>query len=311
MHYTGTIWRPPYEAGSLLLEVTAGCTWHRCKFCTLYDELPFRFRMAPLEQVEADLREVQMLANSPMKKLSEKLQALPPRPAVRRVFLVGANPFALRFDRLKAIAELIRTYLPSCETVGCFSRVTDVALKTDGELRELRRLGYDGLSIGVETGDDRALAFMNKGYQAKDIVEQTGRLDRAGIRYHFMYLAGLAGAGGCVQSAAASAEVFNRTHPGIIGSSMLTVFPESRLYQDVLAGAWTEAGELEKLRELRTLVERLQIPVHFATLGVSNAVWAEGRLPEDREAVLAALDRACDPANEAALRRYREELDHL
>ena len=42
MHYTGTIWRPPYESGSLLLEAAAGCTHHRCKFCTLYDELPFR-----------------------------------------------------------------------------------------------------------------------------------------------------------------------------------------------------------------------------------------------------------------------------
>ena len=37
MHYTGTIWRPPYEAESLLLEVTAGCTHHKCSFCTLYN----------------------------------------------------------------------------------------------------------------------------------------------------------------------------------------------------------------------------------------------------------------------------------
>ena len=29
MHYTGTIWRPPYESGSLLLEAAAGCTHHR------------------------------------------------------------------------------------------------------------------------------------------------------------------------------------------------------------------------------------------------------------------------------------------
>ncbi len=41
MHYTGTIWRPPYEAASLLLQVTAGCTHHKCKFCTLYNDLPF------------------------------------------------------------------------------------------------------------------------------------------------------------------------------------------------------------------------------------------------------------------------------
>lgn len=41
MHYTGTIWRPPYEAYSLLIQVTAGCTHHACKFCTLYEDLPF------------------------------------------------------------------------------------------------------------------------------------------------------------------------------------------------------------------------------------------------------------------------------
>lgn len=58
MHYTGTVWRPPYEASSLLLEVTAGCTHHKCKFCTLYDDIPFQFKMSPMEDIEADLQEV-------------------------------------------------------------------------------------------------------------------------------------------------------------------------------------------------------------------------------------------------------------
>ena len=47
MHFDGTIWRPPYEAASLLIQVTAGCTHHSCKFCTLYEDLPFKFRMSP------------------------------------------------------------------------------------------------------------------------------------------------------------------------------------------------------------------------------------------------------------------------
>lgn len=47
MHYTGTIWRPPYEACSALIQVTAGCTHHKCKFCTLYEDVPFKFRMSP------------------------------------------------------------------------------------------------------------------------------------------------------------------------------------------------------------------------------------------------------------------------
>ena len=113
MHYTGTIWRPPYEADSLLLEVTAGCTHHACKFCTLYKDLPFRFRMTRLEDVEADLREAQMLLNDPMGKLSARLLGLPESGGAKRVFLVGANPFVLSFSRLEAIAELIRTYRPA------------------------------------------------------------------------------------------------------------------------------------------------------------------------------------------------------
>ncbi|MGM9601201.1 MAG: hypothetical protein ACI3W5_06430 [Faecousia sp.] len=57
MHYTGTIWRPPYEAYSALIQVTAGCTHHKCKFCTLYEDVPFKFRMSPISEVEEDLRE--------------------------------------------------------------------------------------------------------------------------------------------------------------------------------------------------------------------------------------------------------------
>lgn len=74
MHYTGTIWRPPYEADSLLLEVTAGCTHHRCKFCTLYSDLPFKFRMTPMEDIAQDLLEVQTLRTNPVSKMLIRLQ---------------------------------------------------------------------------------------------------------------------------------------------------------------------------------------------------------------------------------------------
>lgn len=311
MHFHGTIWRPPYEAESLLIQATAGCTHHACKFCTLYSDLPFRFRMSPLEEIEADLQEAQLWAADPMALLSARLQGLPRPEGPRRVFLVGANPFVLQAKRLEDIAGLIRRYVPTVETVGCFARVTDVGLKSDSELRRLRALGYDGLTLGVETGDEEALAFMNKGYGAQDIVEQASRLDEAGISYSFFYLAGISGAGRGGEGALRSAEVFNRTHPKRVGSSMLTVFPDSELYREIQAGNWREESELEKLGELRTLIENLRIPTRFETDGASNLVHVRGELPRDRERLTGYLERLIAEADEEALRAYRVNLQHL
>ncbi len=311
MHFTGTIWRPPYEAASLLIEATAGCTHHRCKFCTLYNDLPFPFRMSPLEDIEADLLEAQTALHSPVGKLTAALQGLPNREGPGRAFLTGANPFVLKSDRLLEIAQLIGRYFPSIQTIGSFARITDIGLKTDGELEQLRAAGYDGLTIGVETGDGPSLTFMDKGYTPEDILTQCRRLDRAGIGYNFFYLTGVAGAGQGARSARASAELFNQLHPRLIGSSMLTVYPDSRLYQEIQAGNWREAGEVEKYEELKTLVSYLDIPVTFAALGASNAYQFQGRLPEEREVLLTALDGIIRRESEDRLRSYRTTLPHL
>ena len=142
MHYTGTIWRPPYEAYSLLIQVTAGCTHHSCKFCTLYEDLPFKFRMSPLEEVKSDLKE----ANHYYKDAD-------------RLFFTGANPFVLSVDKLKTLAKMVHEYFPNCQSIGCFARITDVSQKSVKDLQELKDLGYDGITFGIETGDDEALVF--------------------------------------------------------------------------------------------------------------------------------------------------------
>ena len=311
MHFDGTIWRPPYEAYSLLIQATAGCTHHACKFCTLYEDLPFRFRMSPLDEIEEDLREAQLLYTDPIMQLSARLRDMP-RPALpRRAFLVGANPFVLHLKKLEAIAGLIHRYFPGIETIGCFARITDIAPKSGEELRTLRGLGYDGLTIGVETGDGGALSFMNKGYGPEAIVEQARRLDEAGISYNFFYLTGISGAGRGEEGARRSAAIFNQTRPKMIGASMLTIFPESELWREIQRGSWAEAGELEKLAELKTLIEHLTIPTRIATDGASNLVQVRGELPGDREKLAGYLERLIAAADEEDLRAYRVGLRHL
>ena len=152
---------------------------------------------------------------------------------------------------------------------------------------------------------------MNKGYAARDVILQASRLDEARIGYSFFYLAGISGAGRGVEGAVRSAEVFNETRPRLIGSSMLTVFPESALYREIQQGNWAEEDELEKLAELRALLARLTIETRFVTDGASNLIQVRGSLPGDREKLVRYLTELIETADEAELRRYRVSLRHL
>ena len=298
MHYTGTIWRPPYEAGSLLLEATAGCTHHKCKFFTLYHDLPFPFLLSPLEDIEADLQE---------SAEQNKMWGW----EWKRVFLTGANPFVLQPDRLMEIARRIKNYIPSCKSIGSFARITDIELKSDAELGQLKSAGFDGLTIGMETADEEALQFMNKGYSRNDILVQSRRLEQAGISYKFFYLVGISGKGRGAEGAKVTAELCNQLHPELIGANMLTIYKESALYQEIKNGNWQPASEKEKYSEMKTLIANLDIETEFAAMGASNAVQLYGVLPKDKARLLAVLDEITDSVDEKKLEAYRRNLRHL
>lgn len=310
MHYTGTIWRPPYEVRSLLLEVTAGCTHHKCKFCTLYNDLPFKFRMSPIKDIEADLLELQTALCDPIAKISSKMTGNKPF-VTDRVFLTGANPFVLSYEKLSDIANLVHKFLPFIKTIGSFARITDITSKTDEELSSLSNMGYDALTIGIETGDDDALKFMNKGYGSADIIKQCKRLDKAGIRYNFFYLAGISGAGRGEIGARLTANVCNQLDPILIGANMLTIYPDSKLFSEIENGNWSEESELEKYIEIKTLIEHLKIDTCVAAMGSSNAFRFQADIPKDKDKLLAFLDKIIKNVSEEELLRYRKSVRHL
>ena len=294
MHYTGTVWRPPYEAWSALLQVTAGCTHHKCKFSTLYEDVPFKFKMSPMSEIESDLQELYLYT-----------------PDVTRLFLVGANPFVLSKEKLSQIAYLAKQYLNRLRSIGCFARITDISPKSIEELKTLRGLGYNSITIGVETGDDEALTFMKKGYQAKDILEQCRKLDEANIDYNFFYLTGIYGKGKSIQGVQRTLEIFNQLNPKIVGASMLTVYPTSELYQEIVQGNWSEESEIEKFEELKFLISGLKIKTHFAALGASNFLQLHGYLPTDKKDLIAEIDSVVQKYGETHLSKCRKNRKHL
>ena len=268
MHYTGTIYRPPFEARSLLLQVTTGCSHNRCSFCTMYRDEPFR--VEPLDQIEEDLAEARQYV-----------------PNVTRVFLENGDPFALSADRLEQIAVMIHAYLPRVETIAMYASIKNVIGKSDEELRRLRNLGINELNIGVESGLDEALVYMNKGYTSDQAKHELNRLKSAGIDYGANIILGCAGPERRHENATATAALLNETKPYLIFTGTIHSDPGCPLYEDMQSGRFVESTFGEYLDEEEELLELLDLTdCYLFGFHPSNIVTMHGNLPEDKAAML-------------------------
>jgi len=271
-----------------MLQVSDGCTHGICKFCDIYTGVPFR--PSPMEEIVEDIREIARTATA----------------LTRRIYLTGGNPFALPNERLLEIFDEVERQIPTVNSYGGFCRITDIAHKTDDELRELASRGVNDLAIGAESGHDETLEFMRKGQTAADLVEQGKRLREAGIEFTFFYLAGLAGAGKGQDNARASAEAFSAAEPRTILIVTLTPTTTWPLAEDIASGRWTPAGEVETVREIRTFIEHLTCKTHIVCSHDSDVVRFDGLVPADQKNMLKLLDNRIPKINESAARLMRE-----
>ncbi|WP_282035847.1 radical SAM protein [Saccharicrinis aurantiacus] len=269
MNYTGPVYRPPYEANTLLLEVTVGCAHNECTFCTMYRDV--RFSVAKTEQIEQDLQEAQKLY-----------------PNVQRVFLVNGDAFVLSGRRLKNIAEMIHKYLPEVKIITMYASINNIMGKSDDELAELKELGIGDLWIGAETGLGDALDYLNKGASLADTEEQLGRLNKAGISFFYGFMFGAAGKGRGIENAEANARLINKYKPiGIVPTS-LNVNEGTQLEADVNKGSFEMATEREVLEEQKKLIELVEVDTYYMGIHVINTVSFDSQLPKDKQA---SIDR--------------------
>lgn len=271
----------------LSLQVTDGCTHGKCRFCDIYNGVPFK--MLSKEEILADIDELAKRAMS----------------HDRRVYLTGGNPYALPVSSLLEIFDAVEAKIPTVNSYGGFCRIMDIASKTDEELALLAARGVNDIAIGAESGYDPALEFMQKGCKSADIVEQGRRLHAAGIDFTFFYLAGMAGAGKGQQNAIASAKVFSEAAPKTILIVTITPTKTWRLHEDVESGRWEPAGEREMAEEIRTFIERLDSFCAVNCSHDSDIIQFEGMVPKDQENMLRLLDDRIPKMNEASARKRR------
>lgn len=250
--------------------------------------------MSPIEEFEEDLAEIKTY-----------------QPYARRIFWTGANPFAMSYENLKLRALTVRDYLIKCQTMAMFASIRDIKNKEVWQLKKLKAMGINGLSIGVESGDDETLILANKGYTTADIIEQCRKLDEANIEYYFVYMTGLAGKGGGYRNAINSAELFSQLNPYFISVDSLTLFPDTELYQMSQKGLFVPADEKERIRELQVFINHLNIRTHLFANTISNYAPITAYLPYDREKATNELQYVIEHTDEQTMREYRANLKSL
>lgn len=275
MNYTGPVYRPPYEADSLLLQVTVGCAHNKCTFCTMYKDV--KFSTEPIEQIEKDLQEAKALYGD-----------------VKRVFLVNGDAFVLSANRLKPIAKLIIKYFPDVEVITMYASINNIKGKTDKELEELRNLRINDLWVGTETGHEETLEYMNKGFSLKDSYEQLERLNKAGIRHIDILIYGGAGKGKGIENAIANAKLINASKPMGISITTMGAFGDSQLAKDVQNGKFIPATELEVLEEQKKFIGLIEVDSAYLGIHGINTVTFDAVLPRDKDKAIKTVDQAIE-----------------
>lgn len=274
MQYFGSIWRPPSEADSLIIQATIGCSHNACLFCSMYRDKSFRIRSTA--EVVADLQWARLNL-----------------PELRRIFLADGNALAMPPKDLEQILDCIQANFPECRRVSSYAAPGDLLRLTPAELVRLRERGLQLLYVGLESGSNTVLRLMNKGVDSGQLQNACLKAREAGIALSTMLISGLGGRTYSTEHADASAELVNAVQPEYLSLLSLMLPEDAPLAKMVADGRFVPLQALEILHENRRLLAGLNLQrTIFSSNHASNFLSLSGRLPGDKERMLAQIDQA-------------------
>lgn len=277
MRYIEPLFRPPAEADSFILQATLGCSWNRCGFCAMYRAKTYMVR--PLEELITEVREAG-------RRWGDE---------VRHVFVADGDPLAMPMEVWEPLLTALGEAFPRLRRVSTYATARNVLAKTPGELARLRERGLNLLYLGPESGDDATLKRLGKGATAEEHVEAARLVREAGMHTSLMFLLGAGGAQHGEAHARASGRLATAMDPRYLSTLTLTLVPGTPLAKAESEGRFTLPDVRGLLHELVWFLEEAQ-PTNaiFRSDHASNHLALDGRLPRDREALLARLRAALE-----------------
>lgn len=268
--------RPPSERHSLLIRVVRNCPWNKCKFCPAYKGEAFSVRSSA--EVIEDIRQ---------------LAADPANHDYRAVFLQDGDALAAKVDSLLEILAAIRRYLPRVERITAYSRSRMLINRKVEDLRRLREAGLDRIHVGLESGCDAVLAFMNKGTTYAEQKTACLRVKEAGLELCCYFMPGLGGKRWSQAHALDTGRLMSEIAPDRVRLRTCFVLDGTPLADEYRAGNFEPLSEDETVREIRLFLTQLAgtstelISDHHINLLME----LRGHLPQEHARLLGIIDR--------------------
>ncbi len=310
---TGPI-RPPSEAYSLLIRATRNCPWNRCSFCQTYKGQKFALRSA--EDVVKDIGTARQIVDGINELGREKGYGDRPRElsayihgmvtnndCVRQValwqwaggtsaFLQDANSIIMRHPDLLNVVSSLKETFPGLNRITSYGRSKTAAKKSVEEFRELREAGLSRIHIGMESGSDTVLQFVDKGMTAADHVKGGKNIREAGIELSEYYMPGLGGSQWSGEHAEESARVLSEINPDFVRLRTLMMGETLPMWAMVQSGEFVMPSEDEIVREIGGFIENLDFTGELKSDHILNLLpELEGRFPDAKQACLDVINR--------------------
>jgi len=308
--------RPPSEARSLLIRVTRNCPWNRCEFCPVYKGTQFSRRT--VQEIKKDIDTVKEIVDT-LKRMSWQaglggaierrlleavLQDDRYTESYRSVavwlyyggesaFLQDANSLVMSTENLVEVVSYLKETFPGLKRITSYARSSTLARKLEEDLRRLKLAGLNRIHVGLESGSDEVLSYVNKGVTADQQIVGGQRVVAAGIELSEYVMPGLGGRRLSRQHALETARVLNAIGPDFVRIRSLALPAGTALREKWEQGEFERPSDEEMVHELRLFIDHLDgITSYVASDHILNVLEeVEGQLPEDKPALLSVIDR--------------------
>ncbi len=275
MKYEGSVYRPPSEAYSLIIQVTIGCSHNTCTFCPMYSDKKFRKR--PFNEVFEDLKEARREV-----------------PYAERIFFADGDALCLSTEKLLQLLEATKAIFPECTRVGIYGRADNILRKSEDELRLLKKAGLGIIYLGAESGSAEVLKRVHKSETPEEMIQAVHLAEGAGIPVSVTFISGLGGRELMEEHAVQTGKLISAMGASYVGLLTLMLAPSTPMLDDVQSGKFEQLTTAEVMKELELILNNANCDKECVIRSnhASNRLVLKGTLPRDKERLLAQVHSA-------------------